>query len=121
MERKRREEAGNATQTLSSSPILGSGGPSAALHPLSVARAAPSALIGSQRRAAGADRLMRARALRPLGDKRSGRRWGGGQCAREERKGDLLHLLFNLENENQYPFLLSLAVMVEKMYRILGV
>lgn len=31
--------------------------------------------------------------------------------------GDLLCLLFNLENENQYPSLLSPAVMVEKVYR----
>lgn len=76
-----------AAQKLHSSPILGSAGLLGAPHSLSAARAAPGALIGSQRPGAGADRLMRARAPLPLGERPSGRRRGGGARAGKERKG----------------------------------
>lgn len=74
---RRGEEAGDSDQALRASPILGSAGPPAAQHSLSAARAAPGALIGSQRPGAGADRLMRAGAPRPLGEPPSGRRREG--------------------------------------------
>lgn len=86
-EARRGEEAGDSAQALHASPILDSAGSPAAQHSLSAAGAAPGALIGSQRPGAGADRLMRVRAPRPLGEPPSGRRRGGGERAGKERKG----------------------------------
>lgn len=84
---RRGEEAGCATQALRSSSILGSAELLAARHPLSAAGAAPGALIGSQRPGARVDRLTRAGAPQPLGERPSGRRPGGGEPAGKERKG----------------------------------